>query len=1061
MRKRALRKDFYVELRRTFPRFLSILLIVFLGVAFFAGVRASEPDMKLSADKFYDESRLMDLRVVSTLGLDEDDVSALSKVDGIKTVMPAYSADVLCNIGDNQLVVRMMSAPDTLNQIAVSEGRMPERADECLADTRFLEKSGFEVGDVVTVSSGTEDDIADSLSHTRFTIVGSGSTSYYLSLERGTSSVGSGELSSFLIVPGEAFSLEAYTDIYMEVEGAAALGCYEDEYEDLVEEVSGRVEALEDERCRARYDKIKGEAEKELADARKEVADAEKELADARKELEDGEKELADGKKELADKKKEFEDAKEQLEAKENELAAGQKELEAKEAKLKKAKSTLSDSKKELTSGRRQLKASETKLQANEEEIAAKEKIYGEAALAQAREELAAGKKQLEEKKAELEENEKLLASNETKLARGERELEQGKKELSEGAAAIERAKKEIEDGESELAKAEKKLADSENELADARTEFEKEEKKANKELAKAKKELEDGENKLAELEYPSWYVLDRNSIETYVEYGQNAERIGAIGEVFPVIFFLVAALVSLTTMTRMVEEERTQIGTLKALGYGKRDIAGKYFKYSLFASILGSILGAAAGQKILPVVIINAYKILYNNLPDIVAPIYPDLSFAAAAAAIFATVAAAMFACYKELLSEPANLMRPAAPKAGKRVLLERVGLLWRHLSFAQKAAVRNLFRYKKRFFMTILGIGGCTALLLVGYGLKDSIVSVGTLQFGRVFHYDSSVNIEEKAEDDERDALLSALSKDGDVESFTEVRSEAVDAVNGKEERSAYLVVPKEPKDFRDYISLQDRATGAAYGLGADGAVFTEKLAKLLGVTVGDTVTLRPGEGKAVKVKVAAVAENYFYHYIYMSPKLYEKLFGGEPEYNAVYTKNRSAEEAFEEDFQKKYMEFPAVSQVSFMSGTAERIADMLKSLDMITYVLVVSAALLAFVVLYNLNNINISERRRELATLKVLGFYDAEVSAYVFRENILLTLIGTAAGLVLGKFLHRYVIVTAEVDMLMFGRSIEPGSYLVSIALTAAFSVLVNALMHFKLKKVDMVESMKSVE
>lgn len=1081
MKKKALRKDFYMELKKTLPRFLSILMIVFLGVAFFSGVRAAEPDMKLSADRFYDRSHLMDLRVVSTLGLTDEDVKALEGTKGIRTVMPAYSADVLCDIEDNQLVVRLMSEPDKLNKISVSEGRMPEKTDECLADTRFLEKSGYKIGDRVTVRSGTKEDIEDSVKNTEFTIVGSGSTSYYLSLERGTTTVGSGELSSFLIIPQECFSMKAYTDIYMEVDGAKALNCYEDGYEKLVDKAEKEIEKIKDARCEARYKEVKGEAEDKLRDAEEKVKDGEKKLADGRKKLKDGEKKLADGKKELREKKAELKSAKAKLSASERELADGrnsiadgrrqiadgrkelnkqQKEIEKNEKLLTAQSAELQEGKKELSSNKEMLQGLQAMANAGDTsvlpQIAALEQgiqqgetelAKGEAALEQGRLQLQEGKKKLEKARIKLEETRKTLDEKDELLAKGETELNRGKAELA--------------DGESKLSEAEKKLNESEKELQESGKKFEKEEKKAKKEIQDAKKKIADGKKEIDEIEFPEWFILDRQTIQTYVEYGQDTERIGAIGQVFPMIFFLVAALVSLTTMTRMVEEERTQIGTLKALGYGKWEIARKYLYYAFLASILGSILGAVLGQKLLPAVIINAYKILYNNLPDILTPLHTELSLAAAAAAIFTTVAAAMLACYKELLSVPAELMRPASPKAGKRVLLERIGIIWRHLNFTEKATVRNLFRYKKRFFMTVLGIGGCTALLLVGYGLKDSILSIGTMQFGKVFTYDATIGIDEKADNEDKEELLDILSEDSDVKSVMEAGSMAVDAGKGKEKRSAYLIVPEKTAELSSYINLQNRKSGAKYEPDSSGIIISEKLATLLKAKKGDTITLKQSETTQVKARISGIAENYFNHYVYMSPSLYQKLYKEEPEYNVFYIRNASSGEAFEDQFQKKYMEYDAAADVSFVSGTAERIADMLKSMDTIIYVLVISAGMLAFVVLYNLNNINISERKRELATLKVLGFFDMEVSAYVFRENIMLTLIGTAAGLVMGLFLHRYVIVTAEIEILMFGRNINLCSYLISIALTVLFSFIVNVVMHFKLRKVDMVESMKSVE
>ncbi|NCC42868.1 MAG: ABC transporter permease [Clostridia bacterium] len=562
-------------------------------------------------------------------------------------------------------------------------------------------------------------------------------------------------------------------------------------------------------------------------------------------------------------------------------------------------------------------------------------------------------------------------------------------------------------------------------------------------------------------MEVPTWYILGRDSYQTYVEYEQDTQRIGAIGEVFPVIFFLVAALICLTTMTRMVEENRTQIGTLKALGYSKEAIALKYLSYAFLASIAGSVIGFIGGQKVLPVVIINAYGILYNNLPVIQSPIYASYSISSTLLAVAVTTLAAGISCYHELAEVPANLMRPEAPKNGKRILMERFTIVWKHMTFTQKATARNLFRYKKRFFMTVLGIGGCMGLLLVGFGLKDSIMAIGEKQFGEIRIYSSMLSLDEDKSAEVQNDVFELVQTDKDVITSMKALETSVDVGYKKSERSSYLVVASDPELFKKFVNLKDRNSQKMYELDDSGVVITEKLSKLLDVKEGDTIYLKDGDTRRLEVKVSHIVENYFFHYVYMTPTVYRELYEKEPEYTEIFTVNKQNDSAFEDSFQSRYMDVNGVLNVTFLSSMEERIADMLRSMDAIIYVIVIAAGLLAFVVLYNLNNINISERRRELATLKVLGFYDLEVSEYVFKENIFLTLIGAGFGVIFGLILHRFVILTAEIDLMMFGRSIKPISYLYSICLTCLFSFIVNMFMHFKLKKLDMVESMKSVE
>lgn len=1265
MKKNALAKDFFMEIKKTRNRFLSIMLIAALGVAFFAGVRAAAPDMNMSADLLYDKSNFMDIRVLSDLGLTEKDIDAIRDIKGVESVRGGYSADVLCSTEEAQLVVRMMSAYEDINKITVKQGRMPEKKDECLADERFLSLSGYKIGDTISVKSGTDDDIADTLAVTEYKIVGSGTTAYYLSLDRGTSKIGNGELSSFLVIPAESFSLEVYTEAVIRVAGAKELLSGSDKYEDTVKEVEDHLDAIADGRCDIRYESVYREGQEKLDDASAEIEENQQKLEDAKKELDDGEKELADAQQKLDDAKKELQTARDKLtdgeaqladgeaqaadgenqladgwntyyenastleeksreleeaEAQtadgENQIAEGWQELDAQKAALSDGRSQLEEGKAQIAQGRQQLTDGiaqteagiaqvEQKIQEIEAGLPAvrdgiakvtdgihqaeagiadleQKQVVVQAGIAQLEEQLAAVppeaedirqqleeqlneareqeaqieagisaasgqladlqntlqqleeqkaqmdnalpqlkeqqqtlpaaleelKKQLDqldaqaetlaEKEAELADGEDQIAQAEVLLTEKEAELAAGKAQIEDGAAQladgenqldearelleskeqeladakaqIAQSRKELEDGKAQLADGEKEIADGESEieknrkkLADGRREYEEKKADADEKIADARQKVADGQKDLDDLEVPKWYILNRDFIQTYVEYEQDADRIKAIGDVFPAIFFLVAALICLTTMTRMVEEERTQIGTLKALGYSKLSIAAKYLCYALLASLIGSLAGLVAGQKILPPVIINAYGILYNNLPEAVAPLHAGYSISSTLLAIACTTAAAGIACYKELMSTPATLMRPAAPKSGKRVLLERVGIIWNHLSFTNKSTVRNVFRYKKRFFMTVLGIGGCMGLLLVGFGVKDSVRSIGTIQYNDLLSYHAEIVLEDKTTPEEKEEVMDAMEKDKDIKSFMAVYKTSMDIENEKEDvtKSAYVMVPENAKEFKKYADLRSRTTKEHYELSDDGIIISEKLAKLLDVKEGDTVVLKEEETDHFEVKVSHITENYFLHYIYISPELYGKVFGETPEFVDYLTINTSTDSAFEDSMQEKYMAYDQVSEVSFITKTADRIANMLKSLDTVIYVLVIAAGLLAFVVLYNLNNINISERIRELATLKVLGFYDMEVSRYVLRENVCLTLIGCFLGIFFGKILHRFVILTAETDIMMFGRDIEIISFVYSILITLFFSAVVNFFMHFRLKKVDMVESMKSVE
>lgn len=1229
-RKHMLVKEFLREIKNSRNRFLSILVIVTLGVAFFSGVRAASPDMRLSADTYFDEANLMDIRVLSTLGLTDDDVEALKQIEGVEAAEASYSGDVLCRLEGSQPVLHLMSLTEEMNQVTVNEGRLPEKTDEIFMDQKFMDTNQLSVGDTITVFSGDEDqDIDDIVSETEFTIVGSGTSPFYMSIDRGTSTIGNGSVSGFGVLLPESFSMSVYTEIYMTVAGAEEEICYEDIYEDKIDTVKDRIEEIADQRCEIRYASVKADGQEDIDEAKAEIADARKKLSDAEKELTDGRKQLQEGKEELAEKEDELESGKAeiqterknledgktqvaaawqelrsqketlnkkteelqavilQLQEKEKELSEGEaqfsegmKQLEAGEIQLNQAKAQLDEAEAVLSEKQEEVEAAKEMLpvlqaqleminqmspsvdeleaqlpvlkntlaelehqlellekaiedsgentdtdesenpdegdlqaqrealkvqiqelsiqiasietlleqknqletaiaaaekgiqeyengilqvQQGREEIAQKEQELNAAKweLEQSKAQIAAGKSQIEQAKAQVASGQSQLNDGRQQLLQAEQLLNSKENQIAEGEKELEKASETIREGEIALEEAKVTLSEKETELQDAEEEFEEESKKAEEEIKDGEEKIADAQKELEELEVPTWYILGRNSLQTYVEYEQDSERIEAIGNVFPAIFFLVAALICLTTMTRMVEENRTQIGMLKALGYGKGAIAGKYLAYALLASSIGSIIGIFAGQKTLPVVIIQAYKILYNNLPVVQAPVYIGYSLSSSLLAIGITVFAAGLSCFHELREVPANLMRPEAPKSGKRIFLEHFSLLWNYLSFSKKAAARNLFRYKKRFFMTVFGIGGCMGLLMVGFGLKDSIMAIAQKQFGEVRIYSSSLTLDGEITDSERTELLQTISEDKDVEEYMEAMESSVDVEFDGLEKSSYLVVVPDKEQFKKFVQLKDRKTQAEYELDDSGVVITEKLSKLLDIQVGDTIYLKDGETKKVAVQVTHIAENYYFHYVYMTSEVYAEIYGEEPEYSEIFTVNRSKDEEFEEEFSKRYIGQEGVLNVTMLSTMEEKIANMIRSMDTIIYVIVIAAGLLAFVVLYNLNNINISERRRELATLKVLGFYESEVSMYVFRENIILTVIGIIVGIGFGIVLHRFVILTAEIDLMMFGRDIKFMSYFYSICLTILFSLLVNLFMHFKLKKLDMVESMKSVE
>lgn len=1127
MKKRAIRKDFYVEIHRSLGRFLSIFFIVAMGVAFFSGIRAGEPDMRYSGDAYFDRNNVMDLRIIGTLGLTEKDVEALKKTEGVESVEPGYSVDMLLNVEGNYKVLHVASVLDNMNKYTVEEGRMPEKSGECLMDGDFLKAHGFKIGDKIVLSSGTKDAVTDTLKTETFEIVGSGSSSMYFTYARGSSTVGNGEVSGFLGVIPEDFGLEAYTECYVSVKDAKALTAFTSKYNGKVEKVQKNIEGIADEQGKRRADEIRDEAKTELADAQEELdkgkKEAEEKLAEAKKQIDDGEKQLQEGKEQLEKANQELQNGKNKLYASQKEVDAAKKEIsngwnqynsakkefDAQEADFKKqydagiaeiakgeeeltkawdafysqkeeydkgvtalaqAKEILSELLASLESGilpPEQVPQIQAQAEALKTEIAEKEPVLQEAGqqmnaaqatLEQKQQEadvqFAEARKQLEQGKAAIEAGRQQLEASRKKLISGEEQAKKGQQQIDEGW-------RKIHDGEKEKTESEALIAENEEKLAQAKEEYEQGKIDAEQEIHDGEEKIKDAQQEINKIENAQWYVQDRSALPEYVGFGDNADRIRAIAKVFPILFFIVAALISLTTMTRMVEEQRTQIGTLKALGYGKLSIAGKYLNYALLATVGGSIFGVLFGEKVFPYIIVTAYKIMYTHVPDVVIPYNWEYGIMAAGAAILCTGLATLLACYKELASQPAVLMRPPAPKQGKRVFLERIPFIWKHLSFIWKSTIRNLIRYKKRFFMTVFGIGGCMALMIVGFGLRDSIFAIGKLQYGELQLYDGMVILNTDAEEEDKKEPIEYLSSEKAVSDIMEGYSKKITVSKGKEEQEVYLSVPFDIEKNKEFQVFRNRITKKAFEMEKNSVILTEKAAQLLDVKKGDKIMLDDKDEKQAELRVTDICENYMEHYLYISPETYREIYGENMESNTIYFKMKDFDKKGLKEIGENILSKRGALNVTYTYNIQNQLNDMLESLDIVIVVLIISAGLLAFVVLYNLNNINITERKRELATIKVLGFYDKEVSAYVFRENILLTIIGVAVGVVLGSMLHRFVIVTVEIDSVMFTRIIENISFVLSAALTCLFSFLVNAVMYFKLKKIDMVESLKSVE
>lgn len=1026
----ALRKDFFMEIRKSMGRFFSICLIVMLGVSLLVGLHATEPDMILSGDTYADENKLMDIKVVSTYGLTEDDVDVIERLPAIESVEGTYSTDVLCNVEEDKRVMHVMAETDNFNTITVVDGRLPKNEKECLVDKDFLDATDYEIGDEIVFESGSDAELTDTLKQESFEIVGSGTSPLYFSFQRGSSTIGNGSVSGFVVVAPEAFSIEVFTEIYAMVDGAKEVSSFTDAYEELVNDAIEQIQLIQNVRCEVRRNDLANEAQLEIDNARKELnskkEEAEKEISENEEKLDDAEIDIKVGKAQVESSKMQLESSKAMMQMIKDKLTSVKNDYSARMSELEEEKKSL------------------------ENEIAEAEKEVSEIEDEVLRQETLAT---IQSMKDSLNEVNSAISSL---LGEAEAEFKSIENEILQYEA-------EIIKGERELAKAEKELAQAEKKVASGKDELEEAKDKMESEISDAEEKIEDAEKEISEIEIPTWYVFDRSAVSEYQGFGDNAARIGALCIVFPTMFFLVAALISLTTMTRMVEEQRIQIGTLKALGYSKFQIVKKYLNYALVATIVGGFIGVLIGEKLLPYVIIDAYyNTVYNNMPYILIPYRWGIGVIAIIIAVGCTGGAAFASCYKELVAQPANLMRPAAPQIGKRTWIEKIPFLWKHLNFSWKSSLRNLFRYKKRFFMTIFGIGGCMGLLMVGYGLRDSISSISTHQYGELQLFDCAVYVSDDINEEEREELHKHLKNHKDIVSFTDVSMMSVTTQYEEEKVDAYIYVIDDLEESKEFFVYQDRVSKERYDLTEEGIIISEKTADMLGADVGDTILLSEEGMNEHKVKITAICENYVNHYVYITQSLYETLYGEKPFKNNVLIK---ADETLElsdvEKIGEQILTYDNILNVQYTESLVSSLDSMLVALDHVMIFIILFAGLLSFIVLYNLNNINITERRRELATLKVLGFYNGEVAMYVYRENILLTLLGTLVGCGIGKFLHRFTIVTVEVDMAMFGRNISIQSYLICAAFTIVFSIIVNIFMYFKLKKINMVESLKSVE
>ncbi|WP_208560983.1 ABC transporter permease [Marinilactibacillus kalidii] len=1102
MKKTALWKDTFREIGKTKTRFLSIFAIILLGVAFFAGISATGPVMIQTADDYYQDHDLMDFQILSTYGLNDEDKTLLESIDNA-TVETLVSSDVVMN--ETGMTSKIYGYdPDkgqSLNQYTIIEGRLPKTSGEIALDSTATYQENYKVGDKIELPSGTDDAYEDTFSQLTFEVVGFVKSPLYVESDtRGNTQAGSGTLDGFSVILEKDFDVDYYSEAFVRYDQSEQFQAYSDEYDEFIADKTTVLETLVEDRPQERLDTLQAEGQEEIDEGNAEIESAEAELEDARIELENARNELDDGwaayeeglseleqkeadaRSELQSKRSEIEEGKTQINDARAQLQSAQSEIDNGRAQLEAERETteaqLTASEQEIAAGRQQLENARAELNAAEQNLQANAAQLSEEQLTASQQEIDNNRVQLAAQEQEIEQAEQAIAQGRQQLAAAEAELEQSQQQVNANLAELENRETEIVSGEQQLDEAEatleSELESGRTELADVRAEleegeadyqegletFENEREEAEAEIADARTELEEAQADLDGLELPEYLINDRSYFAGYDEYGENAERIGAIAKIFPVFFFLLAALISLTTMTRMVDEGRSQIGTMKALGYKNMDISLKYFVYAFLATVLGALIGLGVGYWIFPSVIMDAYGALYN-LPDIGVQFYWSYSIISIIASLCATGLATLVAVRISLQSNASNLLRPKAPKKGKRILIERRPFLWNRFSFTQKVASRNLFRYKGRMFMTIIGVAGCTALLLTGFGLSDSIANIGDIQYGEINLYQAIVSENTDADQGDQEAYEETLSGIEGLENHLRVEQNAFTAEVDNNRQDVNVFVPEDKEILKDFVVLRDKHDQEmVYDLPDEGAVITEKLAELLGISVGDTIQINGNDQEVYDVEVTGTVEHYFQHFVYLSPSAYQAATGEDPVFNTRLLKYDTTE-VEDSDIGQLLNAEEAVQGVTFVSVIYDTMQGSLDSLDVVTLVIIISAATLAFIVLYNLTNINVSERERELSTIKVLGFYDREVTMYVYRENLVLTLMGIIVGLALGVIMHRFVLNTAEIDVMRFSRQINLTSYLYSGLLTFLFSGLVMILMHFKLKYIDMIEALKAQE
>ena len=1070
------------------------MAIIIIGVAFFVGVSGSSYIMGKNVDAYADETNLKDITIYSNYGFDDEDVDAVSQMSKVDKAEGSKFVDVLANSSNASKVTRVHSYSEnsTINQFVLKEGRLPQNKNEVLAEKGTDMAATFSIGDELTLSR-PDDDLDDYLNVEKVTVVGLIDTPLYINETKETSTLSNQYIATYLYIPKEAFSLDYYTEINVLTKDGKSMYAFSDEYKDYCAEVKEDIQDLGIVQSKNRRDSIVEQAKEEYQEGYEEykealkeyedgISDGEEQLQSAEEQLQSGKKQIESAKQTLVDsqstlnseitsnkalldeKNNELQVAKQQLEQAKEQLDANSDNIEQARSAvnvydtLTQIKNSLPDNDEDLTDNEdyqntlKQLKElgiidGDTYVVSQVSSIidSAQQRIIDEAGMS------------IDEIRSSIQQyDDGLQQYNDgiSQLNTAQSEIDSAYQQLESTQSS---SQSQIDSGWNEIEENESTLSDSETQLNEGKSELEEQKISGKQQLEEAKEKLDKAKQDIEDLESGKWTVLDRTSHYGMETYAGSVDQMAAIGNIFPVFFFLVAALVCLTTMTRMIDEERGQIGILRALGYTEIQCASKYLIYAFLATIIGCVIGSVLGTLTFPIIIYEAWKMLYIE-PSMKLYIPWHLIGIATVSFLAVMLLTTFSVCHKSMKEVPSQLLRPASPKLGKSSFIEHIGLIWNHLSFTWKVTIRNLLRYKKRLVMTVIGVGGCTALMVIGFGVRDSIDQMVKLQFTDITHYDGFAKLSDDISEEDKNEIIQKVEDDSDVASLVSAVSYSGKISYNDTEETVLTQVFTDNDEISKLYTLRTRKGHHEISIDDSGVVISEKLSEDLGVKIGDTVTIESKYGVQKEVTVSAITEMYIQHYAFLNEDLYEELFDTSIDPDTLFIVSAIDNSS---NLQKMLASDERVESISFYDVTLENFNNMVKTLDFIIIVLIASSLALAFVVLGNLMNINISERQREIATLKVLGFRKREVQSYIYKENNVLTILGAIAGLPLGVALHHWIMHELQFSYVMYGVDVMPLSLIVSIILTSGFGILVNQLMKKKLAAIEMVESLKSVE